>query len=126
MRTAATKNERTNPQEQTQDFGTERKYPLEAIQRRSGAQRRIKVLQGMNLVPCPNNDVGIAQDAWFFDEGYIPWVVEKVVTEMDLKPSDTFVDIGGGTGNYTLMIAKKAGLKGAELVVRCPNSLHRY
>lgn len=55
------------------------------------------------------------QDAWFFDDGYIPWVVKFVVTELELQPEDTLVDIGGGTGNYTALIAQEAGLTGARV-----------
>eukprot|EP00873_Tetraselmis_striata_P043318 jgi/Tetstr1/463582/TSEL_008461.t1 len=57
------------------------------------------------------------EDAWFFDDGYIPWVVKFVVTELELQPEDTLVDIGGGTGNYTALIAQEAGLTETPLVV---------
>ena len=60
---------------------------------------------------CANQQLTV-KDAWFFDDGYLPWVAETVTRELDLKTDDAFVDIGGGTGNDTIRIATKAGLKG--------------
>ena len=67
--------------------------------------------------PVPPFTGFICQDAWFFDSGYIPWAVRCVVEELQLQPGDSFVDIGGGTGNYTKLIAEEACLKGRGAAV---------
>jgi hypothetical protein len=94
-------------------------------------QRRNKQSQpsppsGILRLPFSSCPTLFGQDAWFFDEGYIPWVVRFVVEEMGLKASDSFVDIGGGTGNYTALMAKAAGLMGARYARLARFRLHSY
>jgi len=51
----------------------------------------------------------LAQDfnkVWKFSDDYKVWAVEKIGYYLKLNNSDTFVDIGGGTGSFTDMISK--------------------
>ncbi len=56
----------------------------------------------------------IAEDfnkVWRFSDKYKTWAVDKIGYYLDLKNSDVFVDIGGGTGTFTNMIDNKFELK---------------
>lgn len=45
------------------------------------------------------------------------YLVKKVIDSLKLNEDDIFVDVGGGTGNFTVACAKAVGLKQLPLVV---------
>lgn len=48
---------------------------------------------------------------------YQNWMSDNIVSLLQLEAEDLFVDLGGGTGWYTKLIAKKGGLKQRALCV---------
>jgi SAM-dependent methyltransferase len=54
---------------------------------------------------------------WQMTPEYQNWMSENIVSLLDLDVEDIFVDLGGGTGLYTKLIASKGGLKQKPLCV---------
>jgi len=52
----------------------------------------------------------IFNQSWHFSDRYKAWMVDHIVEHLGLQSSDIFVDLGGGTGNYTVKIAQQAHL----------------
>ncbi len=52
----------------------------------------------------------IFNQSWHFSDRYKTWMVDHIVEHLGLQPSDILVDLGGGTGNYTVKIAHQAQL----------------
>lgn len=68
----------------------------------------------------PNYFDTIADDfngLWQMTTEYQNWMSESIVSWLHLDSDDIFVDLGGGTGLYTKLIAKKAELKNRALCV---------
>lgn len=68
----------------------------------------------------PNHFDTIADEfngLWQMTPEYQNWMCETIVSFLDLKHTDLFVDLGGGTGFYTKLISKKAGLHHKPLCV---------
>lgn len=69
---------------------------------------------------APNHFDTIADEfngLWQMTPEYQNWMSETIVSVLELKPDDRFVDLGGGTGFYTKLIAQKAGLRHKPLCV---------
>ena len=54
---------------------------------------------------------------WQMTPEYQNWMSTTIVSTLNLMPDDRFVDLGGGTGFYTKLIAKKADLHNKPLCV---------
>lgn len=54
---------------------------------------------------------------WQMTPEYQNWMRDTIISALELKPDDRFVDLGGGTGFYTKLIAQKAGLRNKPLCV---------
>ncbi|MCK9373014.1 MAG: class I SAM-dependent methyltransferase [Sulfuricurvum sp.] len=54
---------------------------------------------------------------WQMTPDYRNWMSETIVSVLDLRSDECFVDLGGGTGSYTRLIAKKADLQSPALCV---------
>lgn len=52
----------------------------------------------------------IFNQSWHFSDRYKNWMIDHVVNHLQLNPDDRLVDLGGGTGNYTVQFATKAQL----------------
>ncbi len=66
-----------------------------------------------------NHYKNIAEDfnkVWNFSNKYKKWAVEKIGYHLKLNNKDIFVDIGGGTGTFTNMIAEQFTPKKAYCV----------
>jgi 2-polyprenyl-3-methyl-5-hydroxy-6-metoxy-1,4-benzoquinol methylase len=67
------------------------------------------------------------------DGDFVRWYVGEVLTELNLLPEHRFVDIGGGTGNFTACLATRCGLLSralnvepyAEMLAKSPALLDR-
>lgn len=44
---------------------------------------------------------------WSFTDEYKAWAVDRIGKHLDLKTSDIFVDIGGGTGTFTDLLSTR-------------------
>ncbi len=67
----------------------------------------------------------IAEDyekLWFFSEEYNEWMKQHILSFLELKNNDRFVDIGGGTGRYTLELARAAKICSEPICVE-PSSM---
>jgi len=67
----------------------------------------------------------IAEDyerLWFFSEDYHRWMKHYILGFLDLKINDKFVDIGGGTGKYTLELARATKICNEPICVE-PSSM---
>lgn len=68
----------------------------------------------------PNHFDTIADEfngLWQMTPEYQNWMRDTIVSALGLKPDDRFVDLGGGTGFYTKLIAQKAALQNKPLCV---------
>lgn len=73
------------------------------------------------MLPDQSNHFDTIADAfnglWQMTPEYQNWMGEAIVSALDLQPEERFVDLGGGTGFYTRIIAQKAGLQNPPLCV---------
>lgn len=53
----------------------------------------------------------------YWSPGFVGTLADKIVDMLDLKPDDTLVDIGGGTGMYSLALLDRVSLKKPVTVV---------
>ncbi|CAN5786692.1 hypothetical protein BH23ACT12_BH23ACT12_11000 [soil metagenome] len=53
----------------------------------------------------------------YWSPGFVGTLADKIVEMLDLQPDDTLVDIGGGTGMYSLALLERVGLKKPVTVV---------
>jgi ubiquinone/menaquinone biosynthesis C-methylase UbiE len=53
----------------------------------------------------------VYNDVWAFTPGYQDFMRDAILKALVLQPADQLVDVGGGTGSYTHLIAQKAGLQ---------------
>jgi len=75
------------------------------------------------------------EDAFFYKSGsdFNDWYLNEVLTDLNLLPEHRFVDVGGGTGNFTALLAERSGLLSralnvepfAEMLSKSPPSLDR-
>ncbi|BBP44427.1 class I SAM-dependent methyltransferase [Thiosulfativibrio zosterae] len=52
----------------------------------------------------------VYNDVWAFTPGYQDFMRDAILDALALQPADLLMDVGGGTGSYTLLIAQQAGL----------------
>lgn len=59
----------------------------------------------------------IYNDLWSFSEDYIKFMITNIIEYLRLKPTDTLVDLGCGTGMYAKSILKQIQLENSIICV---------
>jgi len=52
----------------------------------------------------------IYNKVWYFSDQYQEWMLDHIMDRLEFNKEDVFVDIGGGTGKFTMLISTHAGL----------------
>lgn len=53
----------------------------------------------------------VYNSVWHFSDNYNKWMLDNILVALELNKNDILVDIGGGTGTFTELIAHNTNLK---------------
>lgn len=64
------------------------------------------------------NDIASRYDnLWFFSEDYQDWMIDRIISHLDIKKTDKVFDLGGGTGRVVRRIAEIKSLEKAPTCI---------
>lgn len=65
----------------------------------------------------------IFDSLWFYSDDFVDYISQAIITHLDLKPADIFVDLGCGTGIYAKKIQENISFQESIICVDMSNEM---